>query len=64
MIEEPKYSKVKIHIHSAKLSYWYAKLVGEDVVVEKQTFKDSVAYKSLEEKDAYFDEENILEVIK
>ncbi len=64
--ERPKYSLVKIKIWGAKLSYWYAPLVGEIIEVEKQTFKDSVAYKSLEGEAAYFflDDIEEVEVIK
>ncbi|MHB8276386.1 MAG: hypothetical protein ACYDIA_01865 [Candidatus Humimicrobiaceae bacterium] len=64
MYEEPKYSRVKIKVLKAgKSTYWYAGLVGKIIEVEKQTFKDSVAYKSLEEEASYFFADDFKEVI-
>ena len=62
--EEPEYSKVKIKILKAdKPTYWYARrLIGKTIEVEKQTFKDSIVYKSLKEEGAYFDEADIEEI--
>lgn len=61
--EEPEYSRVKIKILKAERpTYWYADLVGKIIEVEKQTFEESCAYKSLDEKDSYFFEEDIEEV--
>ena len=65
MKETPEYSRVKIKIlKSGKSTYWYANLVGKIIEVEKQTFKSSIAYKSLEKEAAYFFLEDIEEIGK
>ena len=63
MFEEPKYSHVKIRVlKSSKPTYWYADLVGKVIEVEKQTFKESITYKSLEKEAAYFFLEDVREL--
>jgi hypothetical protein len=62
-VETPKYNRVKIKILKAeKPTYWYVNLIGKVINVEKQTFEDSIAYKSLEREAAYFFEDDIEEV--